>query len=329
MEKTSFAESEPNIDTTATKDDRHRDPDEVVIGPTKGWQALNVRDLWKHRELLWLLTIRDVKIRYKQTVLGVAWTVLQPTMMMVVFAVFIEPMANFSSGDLPTTVFLYSGLLAWTFFASATSKAANSVVGSEGIVKRVYVPRLIFPLAAVLSSLIDLVVAFTVLILLMIYHRIVPGWSVVWLLLMVPLLMLAALGVGTLMGALNVRYRDFRHVVAFLIQVGLFATPAIYDKDLLSGPADTSTASSSTDGANSEQADQNRTKGVFVKIEARKLQFLRLNPMNGLIAGFRAATLGRPLPWELIAPSAVMVVVVFVVGCYYFRRVEDTFADII
>jgi lipopolysaccharide transport system permease protein len=280
----------------------------IIIRPPSGWQLVNVRELWRHRELLFFLTWRDVKVRYKQTVLGAAWAVLQPAMMMVVFTVFFSRLAKVSSGDLPYPVFVYAGLLPWTFFATAISSAANSVVGSEQLISKIYFPRLIVPFAAVGAAVVDFGVAFLMLVALMLYYGIVPGISLLLVVPLVGLLTLAALGVGTLLAALNVAYRDFRYVVPFLVQIWMFATPTVYMQVAVSA-----------------EGSGNASGQVTPVLAA----LLGLNPLTCVVAAFRAAMLGSPYDWQSLGLSVGMVLITFIAGCLYFRRVEDHFADII
>jgi lipopolysaccharide transport system permease protein len=274
----------------------------TVIAPARGWQLINVRELWRYRELLFFLTWRDVKVRYKQTLLGAAWAILQPVMMMVVFTIFFGRLAKLPAGDLPYPIFVFAGLLPWTFFATAIASAGNSVVGSERLITKIYFPRLAVPFAAVAAAMVDFAIAFGVLGVIMLYYlmkganiHLGPG------LLLTPvifgLIALAATGVGTLLAALNVAYRDFRYVIPFLIQLWMFATPTIYMQ-----PA-------AADGG----------LGAAILI----------NPMAGLVAAFRAATLGGPLPWGQLGGCVVVCVGLFLGGCFYFRKVEDNFADLI
>jgi lipopolysaccharide transport system permease protein len=269
----------------------------TIIRPARAWQWLDVRELWQFRGLIYFLIWRDVKVRYKQTVLGAAWAVLQPLLMMVVFTIFFGRMAQVSSGDWPYPVFVYAGLLPWMFFASAVGSAAQSVVGSERLITKVYFPRLAIPFAAVGAAVVDFAVAFVILLVLMLFYGITPGAG----LLLVPVLfgaiLLAALGVGTLLAALNVAYRDFRYVVPFLLQLWMFATPSVY---------------------------------MQMPAEPGGMQaLLACNPMVALIAVFRAAVLGGPIPWDTWSVGAGGAVLVFGIGCLYFRKVEDSFADII
>jgi homopolymeric O-antigen transport system permease protein len=269
----------------------------TVIGPARGWQWLNLRELWRFRELLYFLAWRDVKVRYKQTVLGAGWAILQPLMMMVVFTIVFSRIAGVSSDDQPYPLFAFAGLLPWTFFATAVANAANSVVGSERLITKIYFPRLMIPFAAGGAALVDLGIAFTLLLVFSITFGFFPGTGLLLLPVIVALIALAAVGIGTLLAALNVRFRDFRYVVPFLLQLWMFATPAVYLQ-----PAD--------------------------RVSMWQV-LLSLNPMEGLVAAFRAAVLGGPLFGPQIAISAVCAVVFFLLGCLYFRKVEDGFADII
>ena len=272
----------------------------TIILPPNGWQLINARELWQFRELLFFLVWRDVKVRYKQTVLGAAWAVLQPVMMMVVFTIFFGRMAKVSSGNWPYSLFAYSGLLPWTFFATAISNAGNSVVGSERLITKIYFPRLAVPFAAVGAAVVDFAIAFGLLLAMMAYFQIMPGVGFLLIPVIVALITLAALGIGTLLSALNVAYRDFRYVIPFLVQLGMFATPTVYMQP------DPNTATSSGLGA-----------------------LLALNPMTPLIASFRAAALGGPISWGPLAMASTVVIAIFIFGCLYFRKIEDNFADII
>jgi lipopolysaccharide transport system permease protein len=270
----------------------------TVIRPPCGWQLINLRELWQFRELIFFLTWRDVKVRYKQTFLGAAWALLQPGLMMVVFTIFFSRMAGLSSGSLPYPVFVFAGLLPWTFFANAVSTAGQSVVGNQNLITKVYFPRLIIPMGAVGAGLVDFAIAFGMLLALMLCYGVVPGWSFLLVPLLTVIVVTAALGLGTLMCALTVAYRDFRYVVPFMMQLWMFATPSIY--------MDPATLADS--GWRS---------------------LLPLNPMYGLTLNFRAAVLGGPLDFYALAVSATVSLLLLLVGCFYFRRVEQRFADII
>jgi lipopolysaccharide transport system permease protein len=270
----------------------------TVIERRRGWQLVDLGELWRYRELLFFLTWRDVKVRYKQTVLGAAWAILQPLATMVVFSLFFGRMAAAPSAGVPYPLFVFAGLLPWTFFSNAVSSAGQSVVGNQNLVTKVYFSRLIIPMAAVGAGLVDFIIAFGMLLVLMLFYGVLPGWGV----LMAPLLMLglvtAALGAGTLLAALTVAYRDFRHAVPFMIQLWMFATPSIY-----------------------MQAD-----GV---VGPRGQALLPLNPAYGLIVNFRAAMLGGPVDYYALAVSGMVGLTCLLAGCLYFRRVERSFADII
>ena len=272
----------------------------TVIRPARGWQLVNVRELWRFRELVYFLTWRDVKVRYKQTLLGAGWAILQPLLMMVVFTIFFKNMAQVASGELPYTLFAYAGLLPWTFFATAIANAGNSVVGSERLVTKIYFPRLAVPFAAVGAAVVDFLVACGLLLVLMCWNwsKLSPSANLLLAPIIFVVILVAASGVGTMLAALNVAYRDFRYVIPFLIQLWMFATPTIYMQ-----PGD----------------------GASPRLQA----LLAVNPMAGLIGAFRSATLGGPIDWAQLGISSACAVVLFIVGCFYFRRVEDSFADII
>lgn len=269
-----------------------------VIEPPKGWVGINWGEIWRYRELLYFLTWRDVKIRYKQTALGAAWAILQPVMTMIVFTVFFGRMAGLAekTGGIPYPIFALTGLLPWTFFATSIANGGNSLVGSANLITKVYFPRLVIPLASVGAALVDLGVSFSVLLVMMVYYKV----EVTWQLLLVPLFLagtlLAATGVGSLLSALTVEYRDFRYVVPFLTQMWMFVSPVIYPPSI---------------------------------VPERFRPLLALNPMAGIIDGFRAAFLGRPFDWGNIAISLVVAALFFLAGAAYFRKVERRFADVI
>jgi lipopolysaccharide transport system permease protein len=273
-------------------------PPILVIEPIPGWRLIDLGELWRYRELLFFLTWRDVKIRYKQTILGAGWAVLQPLATMLVFSLFFDRAAGDASSPVPYSLFVLAGLVPWMFFANAIASAGQSVVGSQNLVTKVYFPRLIIPMGAVGAGLVDLAIAFGLLLVMMAWHGTAPGWSFGLVPLVTLGLVVAALGVGTLLSALTVAYRDFRHVVPFLVQLWMFATPCIY---LQAGSEATS----------------------------RLGYLLPLNPAYGLIANFRRSMLGGAIDWYSLAVSGGVGVVLFLVGCLYFRRVERDFADII
>jgi lipopolysaccharide transport system permease protein len=268
----------------------------TVIEPTRGWRSLDLKELWAYRDLLWVLTARDVKVRYKQTVLGFAWAIIQPVMLMIVFSVFFGRLAKMPADGYPYPIFVYAALLPWTFFANAIANSGNSLIGSTQLVSKVYFPRLIIPLSSVGAGLVDFAISSIVLLLLMLWYGV--GWTLN--LLFVPLLVLGvvftALGVGTFLSALTVAYRDFRYVIPFMVQFWMFATPVVYPASLVP--------------------------------EAWRW-LLYLNPMAGLIEGFRSAFLGHSFDLTAIAVSLSVAVLLFLVGVAYFEKVERRFADII
>ena len=269
-----------------------------VIEPSRGWQFINFGELWRYRELLFFLCWRDVKVRYKQTILGAAWAILQPAMMMAVFTIFFSRLAGMSSGGTPYPLFVLAGLLPWFFFSTAVANASNSVVGSERLITKIYFPRLAVPFASVGAAVVDFLVAIGLLFVMMLAYETAPSWNVFLAPAIFAIIVLTAAGLGTLLAALNVAYRDFRYVIPFLIQVGMFATPTIYMQ-----PAGN---------------------------EGRSIQWLLIiNPMTSLIAGFRACVLGGPIPWLGLGVALLLSILLFIFGCLYFRKVEDRFADII
>jgi lipopolysaccharide transport system permease protein len=267
------------------------------IEPRQGWVALHLRELWEYRELLFFLTWRDVKVRYKQTVLGASWAVIQPFFTMVVFSVFFGRLAKMPSDGIPYPIFSYAALVPWMFFANGLTQSANSLVGSANLIKKVYFPRLAIPIATVLGEAVDFTLAFGVLMLMMFFYGITPTANVMWLPLFLMLALTTSLGVGLWLSALNVQYRDIRYVVPFLTQFWLFATPIAYPSSLLSEPWRT---------------------------------IYGLNPMVGVVEGFRWALLGtNTAPGPTIIVSAVAAIAFLISGTFYFRRMERNFADVI
>jgi lipopolysaccharide transport system permease protein len=299
----------------------------TMIRPPQGWQWINVRELWQFRELLYFLIWRDVKVRYKQTLLGAAWAILQPLLMMFIFTIFFGRLAGVPSGGVPYPLFAYAGLLPWTFFATAIANAGNSVVGAERLVTKIYFPRLAIPFAAVGAAVADFFIAFGLLIAMMVYYRVAPGPALLLTPAIFGAILVAAMGVGTLLAALNVAYRDFRYVIPFLVQIWMFATPSVYmeiaDEPAAAARASVSSATPPATPALSPPAPVKRSDSGLVRTA------LALNPMTGLISAFRASVLGGTIPWGKLGASVTCAVLVFMAGCFYFRRVEDSFADII
>jgi lipopolysaccharide transport system permease protein len=272
--------------------------EETVLQGNPGWHLAELMELWRYRELLYFLTWRDVKVRYKQTVLGAAWAILQPLATMMVFSVFFGRLAKMPSAGLPYSLFVLAGLLPWTFFANAVTSASQSIIGSHTLVTKVYFPRLIIPMGAVGAGLVDFAVTLAVFAACCLYYGVLPGMSVLLLPVAILGLIIAALGVGTLLAALTVAYRDFRYVVPFAMQLWMFATPSVY-----------------------MEADA-RMGSVWNGM-------LPFNPVYGLIQLFRAAALQTPLDMAGITISFGVSVGWLIVGVLYFRRVERIFADVI
>jgi lipopolysaccharide transport system permease protein len=269
----------------------------TVIVPSKGWVALRLDELWEYRELLYFLTWRDIKVRYKQTALGAAWAVIQPFLTMLVFSLFFGRLAKVPSDGVPYPIFVFAALVPWSLFAYGLTQSSNSLVGSAHLISKVYFPRLVIPISSVLSGVVDFCLAFVVLLGMMAYYGIRPGWNVLWLPPIVLLTLVTCLGVGLWLSALNVEYRDVRHLVPFLTQFWMFATPIAYPASLLHEPWRT---------------------------------IYGLNPMVGAVEGFRWALLGtKPAMAPIALASAGAAVLTLVGGAYYFRRMERTFADVV
>lgn len=269
----------------------------TVYEPSKGWAPLRLRQLWQYRELLYFLIWRDVKVRYKQTVLGGAWAILQPFLTMIVFSIIFGYLAQLPSDGIPYPVFAYTALLPWQFFAHALSEAGNSLVLNQQLLKKVYFPRLVIPIAVVLAGLVDFGIGFVFLIGMMLYFHIIPTIAILALPFFVLLTVATALAVGLWLSALDVEYRDVRYIIPFVTQFWMFVTPVAYSSTL---------------------------------IPERWRAWYGLNPMAGVVEGFRWALLGKTGEvGPLILISSVAVVVLLVGGLYYFRRMERTFSDVV
>ena len=267
------------------------------IEPSKGRVSLQLHELWEYRELLYFLVWRDVKVRYKQTVLGAAWAIIQPFCTMVVFSLFFGRLANIPSDGIPYPVFSYAALVPWTFFANGLSKASTSLVLSANLIKKVYFPRLAVPIASVLAGIVDFILAFAVLVGMLFYYGMVPTVNMLWLPLFLLLALVTSLGVALWLSSLNVQFRDVQYVIPFLTQLWLFLTPIAYPSSLLSEPWRT---------------------------------LYGINPMAGVVEGFRWALLGTDTaPGPMIMVSALVALVLLVSGGLYFRRMEKTFADVV
>jgi len=268
----------------------------LLIEPAHGWQALELGDLWRYRELLYFLTWRDIKVRYKQTILGAAWAILQPLLTMLVFSVIFGQLAKLPSDGIPYPIFTYTALLPWQLFAFALTNSSNSLVGSQNLVSKVYFPRLVIPIASVLPGLVDFAISFAVLLGMMLYFQIPLTGRVLVLPVFLLLALATALGVGLWLSALNVEYRDIRYVVPFLTMFWQYATPVAYSSSL---------------------------------IPERWRLLYGLNPMTGVVEGFRWALLGKGDVGGLLWISIIIIILLVITGLLYFKRMETTFADVI
>ncbi len=269
---------------------------ELVLKPRKGWQPIELGEIWQYRQLFGFLVWRDIKIRYRQTVLGGLWAILQPLLAMLVFTFFFHRLTGIASGGPPYPLFAYAGLAAWTFFANAVGTASNSLVGNQVLISKIYFPRILIPLGAIGALLADLLISLLLMGALMVYYRWPLTWSVAWLPVFVLAGLLAASGLGLILSAANVSFRDIKYAVPFFLQMGLFVTPVIYPLDY---------------------------------IPARFQLLMGLNPMTGIVIGVRHALLGTPVRWDLVGISLVVSAVLLVTGLFVFRRMEYRFADII
>jgi lipopolysaccharide transport system permease protein len=276
---------------------RTKDLSVIRIEPSKGWVSLKLRELWEYRELLYFLVWRDVKIRYKQTVLGASWAIIQPFFTMVVFSIFFGRLAKIPSDGIPYPIFSFAALVPWAFFANGLSQASNSLVGGSNLIKKVYFPRLAMPISSVLGGVVDFGLAFIMLIGMMFYYGMAPTVNVLWLPLFLILASMTSLGASLWLSAMYVQFRDIRHIVPFLTQIWLFATPIVYPSSLLPEPWRT---------------------------------LYGINPMAGVIEGFRWALLGSGhAPGPIIIVSSLAAVALMLSGAFYFRRMEKTFADVV
>ncbi len=270
----------------------------LTIKPKKGWQLIDFRELREYRDLFYFLVVRDIKVRYKQTVLGGLWAIIQPVCMMIVFTLFFGRLAGLEDRiDVPYPIFSYSAMVAWTYFSNAISSSANSLISNVSLISKVYFPRLIVPLAPVLAFLLDFAIAFVILIGMMLYYRIYPTIMIVFLPLLILLMMFTASGVGMFLAALNAQYRDIRYTITFLVQFWMFASPVVYPVSMI----------------------------------PEKYHLLyAINPMAGVIEGFRSALLGTvAFPTQMLLVSTLVSILLFIAGALYFRQTERYFADVI
>ncbi len=268
----------------------------VIIGARNPWRDLGLSELWSHRELMFFFVWRDLKVRYRQTVFGALWAVMQPVLLMLVFTMSVGRLPGVGPAGVPYPLFAFAGLVPWTLFGSSLGAASNSLVNAEGIITKVYFPRLLVPISACGSYIVDFCVSMVVLALMMLYFGVTPSLAVVWLPLFTIFALVTALGVGIWLAAINVRYRDVKYVTAFMIQAWMFASPVIYTSSLI----------------------------------PKEWQWLyALNPMTGVLNGFRWALMGGPMPDQTILVSVAASLLVLATSLVYFRRTEQTFADVI
>lgn len=275
---------------------REREEPTVIIEPSGPWPRIDLRELWAYRNLFLFLVWRDIKVRYAQTVLGAGWAIIQPVLAMVVFTVIFGNFAKIPSDGVPYPVFSLAALVPWIYFSTALTTASNSLIANPNLITKVYLPRLVIPLAPVLAGLVDFAIALVILFAMMLAFGIVPSSGVAVLPILVLIMMMAAAGIGCLLAALNIQYRDVKHIVPFLVQVLMFASPIVYPMSLVP--------------------------------EAYRVAYA-LNPMAGVIEGFRSVLLGtNSISWSLLSVSAVSSVVFLTIGALYFRRMERVFADV-
>lgn len=286
---TQSTEQNTIINNTATKP-------LTVIKPSKSWVALNLRDLWQYRDLLYILTERDIKVRYKQTILGAAWAVIQPVFSMLIFTLFFGTLAKMPSDGVPYPIFVFAGLLPWTFFSNALTKSGNSLVGNSNLITKVYFPRMIIPISAVGAVILDFLIAFGFLVVLMIYYSVGISINILMLPVLTIITAFLAIGIGMWMSALNVKYRDVGQILPFFVQLWMFATPIIYPSSI---------------------------------VPENWRWLLYFNPLAGIIDGFRSAILGKPFDWFALGITTIVTFVILTYAAFYFRKTERSFADVI
>ncbi|GAB2480734.1 ABC transporter permease [Algoriphagus taiwanensis] len=256
---------------------------------------VDFKELWRYKDLLYFLTLRGIKARYAQSILGVSWAIIQPLFTTLVFTLVFGGLAKVDSDGMPYILFSYLALWPWNYFSGTLTESANSLIQNANMITKVYFPRMVLPLSAILSKMLDFTIAFVVVVIMLIYFRQVPGWGVLFTPLLILQLLMCSLGIGMFLSALAVKYRDVKHALTFLVQLLLYAAPVVYSTSA---------------------------------VPAEYQKFYILNPMVGVIEGFRAAFLDRPMPWEWIWPGSIVAVVVFIFGMMYFRKMERTFADV-
>jgi lipopolysaccharide transport system permease protein len=277
----------------------HKSVNEIpvtIIRPLKGWMPIELKELWAYRELIYSFASRDIRVRYKQTVLGAAWAIIQPLFAMVIFTIVFGGFAKIPSEGIPYPIFSYSALLPWTLFAEGITRSTSSMITNSNIMTKVYFPRLVMPISGILSPLVDFAVAFVILIGMMLYYGFIPTVNIIWLPAFILLALATSLGVGLWLSALNVQYRDFQYTVPFIVQIWLYSSPVVYASSL---------------------------------VPEKYRMIYGLNPMAGVIEGFRWVLLGTEPPSSMFFLSILMVIVILISGAYYFKRMEKIFADVV
>lgn len=268
----------------------------TVIKPSKGWQLIDLKELWSYKDLLYFLVIRGIKARYAQSVLGISWAIIQPLFTTLVFTVIFGNVAKISSDGAPYVVFSFAAMVPWTYFSSTLTESSNSLVQNANMISKVYFPRLVLPLSAAFSKLLDFIISFSVLVGFLVYFQMMPTWEIVFLPVLLIILLMTSLGLGMILSAMAVQYRDVKHAVTFLVQILMYAAPVVYPTSAIP--------------------------------EAYRFWY-SLNPMVGVIEGFRSIFLGtQAFPWQLILPGAIVAVVMFIFAAFYFRKMERIFADV-
>lgn len=271
--------------------------DTLIIQPSRGWRHINLGEIWRYRELLYFFAWRDVKVRYKQTIVGILWAVIQPLLTMIVFSVFFGRLAKIPSEGIPYPIFVYVGLLPWSYFSQSLTHSVESIVTNANLIRKVYFPRLITPLSASMSATVDFFIAFVILLFLMVYYQFIPTKEAIFFPFLVLLTFLCSAGIGFWLSALNVMYRDIRYIIPFAIRLGMFVTPVIYPVSFL---------------------------------PERYSWILYLNPMAGIIESYRASILGyKSIPVFGLFLSIVITLLFFVSGVFFFRKIEKNFADVV
>lgn len=269
--------------------------DSIIIRPSSGWKFVNLKELWRYKDLFYFLTIRGIKAKYAQSILGVSWAIIQPLFTTLVFTIVFGRLAKVSSDGIPYALFSFLGLWPWSYFSGTLTESSNSLISNAGMITKVYFPRLVLPLSSIFSKLLDFIIAFLIVIVFLVYYKVTPGWGVVFIPLFIGQLLLTSLGLGLILSAMAVQYRDVKHAMTFMVQILMYAAPVVYST-----------------GAVPEQ-----------------YQFwYSLNPMVGVIEGFRAAFLDKPISWQWIWPGSIVAIALFLYGMLYFRKMERVFADV-